>query len=1050
LARRDGEYAADGASALPNQSAIAVNYQLFISYARIDNRHGHVTELVNRIKEQYQEFAGAPLRVYFDTEEILGFEVWRHRILAGLRDSQLLLVCISPGYLKSDVCQWEFNEYLKHEAGRFTGGEGIAPIYLVEVPGWDKPAIESGLGDWLIELRRRNHFDFRPWIGEGEQAVRLDAVRTQIEKLRDQVVTRVRRGEQAAQSAGNVEPCNPRFIGRVRELSRLREQLALQRVGAMVAIHGLGGMGKTSLAIAYAYAFAHEYGGGRWQVSCEGETDLQSVLLKLQGTRDLSFEFTESERLDSGKQLQRLLSELQQRAAAANSPRCLIILDNVDRAELLTPKQRNLLPQKDWLHVVATTRLGNREISNLVGNLSFLPVDEMPAPDAVDLIESYQPDGRFRNADERRAAEEIVRLLGGFTLAVETTALYLGQNRDVTCKGFLSRLRKEGLPGLDAAAGDAETTLHGEQRLGATLQPTLERLSVEEREVLGFAALLPPDTVPILWLRELAKERYPALGVDAETGYTGLWDRVVHRLASLRLLQPTGENGPDGEIRLARVHRLVQELVRRLWTDEERQRCDQAFENLIASGLEGLSTETRRTNIAWELEVVAGVAEKWADERQSHAAKILRHAARGLISVARWPRAERLLQRALDIDTATYGPEHPDVVSDLNDLGLLLRDTAQFVKAEPLARRAVQVAESVYGPDHAKIAAPLNNLALLLKDTDRPTEAEPLMWRALAILQAKPGPNDAGVAKILCNIAALPQGTGRRADAETLLRRALQIFEATRGTDRPDVSTCLNNLAMLLKDANRFEEAEPLFRRALAIDREIYDPEHPEVAADLGNLGSLLRAAGRLDEAEPLLVRALAIDKNSYGYQHPKVAADLIAYALLLKETNRSEDAELLMRAALDIDRAIYGPEHTEVAADLGHLALLLTENRRFSAAEPLLRRGLAITQAAVGAAHPALIHWLCELSLALSLDGTGRMAEAEALALRALEIVLADRRDTGTWHERYPAVITLYEQLLQVPGADAEAARDRMRAMLASYGVQLPEDRGDGTHRLH
>ena len=62
MARRDGEYAADGASALPNQSAIAVNYQLFISYARIDNRHGHVTELVNRIKEQYQEFAGAPLR----------------------------------------------------------------------------------------------------------------------------------------------------------------------------------------------------------------------------------------------------------------------------------------------------------------------------------------------------------------------------------------------------------------------------------------------------------------------------------------------------------------------------------------------------------------------------------------------------------------------------------------------------------------------------------------------------------------------------------------------------------------------------------------------------------------------------------------------------------------------------------------------------------------------------------------------------------------------------------------------------------------------------
>ena len=971
LACRDGGCAQDGGSALLNdprcghidrlaypggtcgQISIAMNYQLFISYARIDNRLGRITELVNRIKEQYQEFAGAPLRVFFDTEEIEGFELWQHRILGGLRDSQLLLVCISPGYLKSDPCQWEFNEYLKHEVGRFTGGEGIAPIYLVEVPDWDKSDIEGRLGDWLIELRRRNRFDFRPWTGEGEQALRLEAVRAQIERLRDQVVTRIRRGEQAAQSAGNVERYNPRFIGRTQELSRLREQLALKIKGAMVAIHGLGGMGKTALAIAYAYAFAHEYGGGRWQVSCEDETDLQSALLKLQGTRDLSFEFTESERKTSRKQFERLLMELKKRALAAESPRCLIILDNVDQAELLTPEQRDVLPQEDWLHVVATTRLGQEEILNLSDTLTFLPVDEIPASDAIGLIESYQPEGRFRNADERHAADEIVRLLGGFTLAVETAAVFLRLNRYVSCEGFLDRLRKEGLQGLDAAAGRAHTTLHGEQRLSATLQPTLKCLSDEAREVLAYAALLPPDTVPVPWLRELAKERYPDLGVDAETGHTSLWDQVVLRLSSLRLLQPTGEEGPDLRTRLVRVHRLVQELVRRGWTDAERQRYEQAFEVLIASGLEGLSTETGRSNIAWELEVVAGVAEKWADERQPYAAKVLRHAAAGLISVARWPRVERLLQRALLIDRAAYGPEHPDVVSDLNDLALFLKDTAQFVKAEPLAREALRVAESVYGSDPAKIATPLNNLALLLKDTNRPVEAEPLLRRALDILEAKEGSNPVAVAKVLCNLAELPKDGGRRADAEPLLRRALEIFEADLGVDHPDVSTCLNNLAMLLKGTNRLEEAEPLLRRALAIDTKNYDPDHPQVAADLGNLGALLRDAGRLDEAEPLLVRALAIDKTSYGYQHPRVAADLIAYALLLKETNRTEDAELLMRGALDIDRASYGPKHPEIAADLRQLARLLQDAGRQAEAEPMMRDALRIEEESLGLQIP-------------------------------------------------------------------------------------------------
>jgi tetratricopeptide (TPR) repeat protein len=1029
--------------------AIAMSYQLFISYARIDNRLGRVTELVNRIKEDYEEFAGSALRVFFDTEEIAGMEDWQHRILGALRESQLLLVCISPGYLKSDPCKWEFNEYLKHEAGRFTGCEGIAPIYLVEVPGWDKSDIERELGPWLKELRRRNHFDFRPWVGEGEQTLRLNAVRAQIGRLRDQVATRIRRSEQAERSAGNVEPYNPQFIGRSRELSQLREQLALAPVGAMVAIHGLGGIGKTALAIAYAYAFAQEYAGGRWQVSCERQTDLPSVLLKLQGTRNLAFEFTESERNDSKRQFERLLRELEQRALAAKPSRCLIILDNVDRAELLSPKQRKLLPQTDWLHVIATTRLGDREISNPKGNLTFLPVDEMPASDAVDLIESYQPEGAFRNADERLAAEEIVRLLDRFTLAVETAALFLGENREVTCRAFLSRLRKEGLQGLDAAAGDADSTLHGEQRLSATLQPTLERLSAEEREVLAYAALLPADTVPVLWLRALAAEGCPALGVDAETGYIGAWDQAVVRLSSLRLLQPAGTSS-DGITRLTRVHRLVQELVRGSWTAEERRRHEESFDSFIATGLQTLHSRTQWSSIAWELDVVAGLAEKWADEHHPQAAKVLRYAASGLRSVARWQRAERLLRRALGIDEAAPGADPADVVSDLNDLALLLTDTAQFAAAEPFANRALETARSLYGENHPKIVAPLNNLALLLKATDRLAEAEPLLRQALGVIEARDGPNAPEVATVLSNLAGLLEDTGRPDEAEPLLRRALAIFEASGGPDHPAVGTCLNNLAMLLRSTERLAEAESLLRRALAIDVASYGTEHPKVATDFGNLGSLLRDTDRLAEAEPLLVHALAIDRASYGYNHPKVAADLTAYAMLLEQTDRPADAELLMRGALDIDVASFGREHPEVTADLGNLARLLMAARRFSEAEPFLRLGLANTQAAVGLAHPALISWLCELSMALSFDGTGRMAEAEALAREALELVLADRRDSGSWHERCQTVITLYDQLLQVAGANPEAAHDRVSELFDSYGLRWPGDPGDGATRLH
>jgi len=63
---------------------------------------------------------------------------WRQRIFQGLRESRLLLACLSPAYLKSEYCEWEFVEYLKYEIGHLHGFNGVAPIYFVEMPGLEE------------------------------------------------------------------------------------------------------------------------------------------------------------------------------------------------------------------------------------------------------------------------------------------------------------------------------------------------------------------------------------------------------------------------------------------------------------------------------------------------------------------------------------------------------------------------------------------------------------------------------------------------------------------------------------------------------------------------------------------------------------------------------------------------------------------------------------------------------------------------------------------------------------------------------------------------
>ncbi|HZZ41402.1 MAG TPA: TIR domain-containing protein [Tepidisphaeraceae bacterium] len=538
-----------------------MGYDIFISYSRRDNGQNRVTELVKRIKADFFQYANRELVPFFDLQEINGMQDWRQRILQGLRESRLLLACLSPTYLKSEYCEWEFVEYLKYEIGHLHGFSGVAPIYFIQVPGWEASDFDQKCAAWVSELRRRQNFDLRPWHDQGEEALRETAVQDRMAKLNRQILETITRGERAEKSLGNVDAHNPHFIGRTANLRMLRKNFVTPgNIGVITAVNGLGGLGKTALAIEYAHAFADEYGGGRWQVRCAGKDDLRLALAEL--ATPIGFEFTEDEKKNADLQFERTCLELKKLAEARAPHRCLLLLDNVEQTDmskpgLLDPALVAKLNCGDWLHILATTRLGPNELHGAHKDRSFLPIDELPADDALALIESYQPDGCFRNDAERDAAREIVRLLGSFTLAVESAAVYLGQfANDVTCAAFLARLKKEGVEGLDTAATESsEGVLHGEKRLSATLQPTLERLGEAEKLTLEFAALLLPDQLPLPWLRGLVAKTFPEIERDAEPGYPDPWKNVVRRLFSLRLFTP----GDQREV--GRMHRLMSALI---------------------------------------------------------------------------------------------------------------------------------------------------------------------------------------------------------------------------------------------------------------------------------------------------------------------------------------------------------------------------------------------------------------------------------------------------------------------------------------------------------
>jgi tetratricopeptide (TPR) repeat protein len=396
------------------------------------------------------------------------------------------------------------------------------------------------------------------------------------------------------------------------------------------------------------------------------------------------------------------------------------------------------------------------------------------------------------------------------------------------------------------------------------------------------------------------------------------WAALILRLHGLRLLyRPSGKgdhqsqddnilnqlNNPTATLS---IHRLVQDHLRARSGDQAEARRKAVDEKLTAACY-FIREHWHEPDHRWLFCVLESFADAWLTRAEQgeptlvrDTAVVVSYANGALDQTAEWPRAEPLLRR-LNALLDRLGPASTELATSLNNLAQLLYATNRLAEAEPLIQRALAIDEANFGKDHPNVARYVNNLAMLLQSTSRTTEAEPLLRRALAINEASLGKDHPDVARNLNNLAMLLYSVKRLAEAETLLRRAQVISEASLGKDHPDVALGLSNLSELLRATRRLSEAEPLQRRALSIFESCLGANHHKVASSLSNLAVLLQDSNRHAEAEPLIRRALAIDETCFGSYHPNVALRLSNLAMLLNATNRNAEATTLMRRAVVI-----------------------------------------------------------------------------------------------------------------------------------------------------
>ncbi len=798
------------------------------------------------------------------------------------------------------------------------------------------------------------------------------------------------------------------FVGREKFLTELRASLIRatesSHATAIVqtqAVHGLGGIGKTRLAVEYAWQHEKDYSALLFVVADSPE-NLRRNLAALCGPFVLNLP-------------EHAAPQEEARVAAAlrwleRNPGWFLILDNVDGDDAAKAAE-DLLVHLRQGHILITTR-----IAKWGRHVRRLELDVLSPEDSTRfLLEASAPDRRQLPTDPADAAE-LARELDGLALGLEQAAAYIQEQR-CSIREYLAEWRAHN-PNVQDWYD--ERLMKYPRSLAVTWQTTAARLEPSARQALNILAWFAPEPIP-------------RFVFEPETAAAQVGKEQLAALANYSLLRFGSED--RGSVQM---HRVLQEITRSQTPPGEiKKQISVALELLDA--VAPADPADVRTWPVWNplrphLAHLLALAD--AQSLPEPTARLMNQLALLLQVKALHTEAEPLFRRALAIDELSFGPNHPNVATGLSNFAQLLKATNRLAEAEPLMRRALAIDELSFGPNHPNVARGLNNFARLLQDTNRLAEAEPLMRRALAIFEQSLGLNHSHVAMGLNNLAGLLKATNRLAEAEPLFRRVVSIFEQSFGEHHPNVATALNNFARLLHDTNRLAEAEPLFRRALAIDELSFGPNHPNVARGLNNLATLLKDTNRLPDAEPLFRRALAIDERSFGEHHPNVATALNNLATLLHDTDRLAEAEPLFRRALAIDEQSFGPNHPKVAIRLNNLAALLQDTNRLSEAEPLFVRALAIDEQSFGPEHPNVARDLN--NLAQLLQATNRLGEAEPLMWRHVEIFLKFTRATGHSHPHLNAAFVNYFVLLTQMGNTPAQAQAKITTLAQSHGVSL------------
>jgi tetratricopeptide (TPR) repeat protein len=820
---------------------------------------------------------------------------------------------------------------------------------------------------------------------------------------------------------------NPRFTARESTLAALEEKLFVGEQTTKTAIVGLGGIGKTQVALELAYRTRAKY--KNCSVFWIAATDMDSLH---QAYRDVAQQLRisgwDEEKADVKKLVQIHLSQ-------ADTQPWLLVFDNTDDMSMwICPSGsepgstglKEYLPKSKQGCIVFTTR--DRKTAVKLAGQNIVEVPEMDEVGAMHLLQKSLVNPVVQDDQDAKAlVEELTRL----PLAIVQAAAYINEN-SIPLTNYLSLLNDQEEEVIELLSSEFEDDWRYpsiKNPVATTWLISFEQIRHRDplaADYLSFMACIDWNDIPISLLPAGLSRKVEMQAIGTLVAFSFVINREgATEIGLHRLVHLATRNWLQKEAALSRWAQVVIGRLEELFPANKHQNRT-AWRRLLPHAAHALRLDmvaqdnSRRLDLAWKyanclysdgryreaevtFEEVYKTRIRVLGEEHLDTLASMTYLASTYRSQGRWKEAEKLEVQVLEIIKRVLGEEHQDTLSSMGNLASTYRNQGRWKEAETLEVQVMEMRKRVLGEEHPDTLTSMGNLASTYRNQGRWKEAETLEVQVMEMRKRVLGEEHPDTLSSMGNLASTYRNQGRWKVAEKLEVRVMETSLRELGEEHPDTLASMGNLASTYRNQGRWKEAETLEVQVIEMRKRMLGEEHPDTLSSMGNLASTYRNQGRWKEAEELEVQVKETSSRVLSEEHPDMLTSMGNLASTYGKQGRWKEAQELYLRVIEMRKKVLSKEHPDTLSSMANLASTYRNQERWEEAEKLEVQVMEVRTKVLGEEHLDTLSSMG--NLASTYRSQGRWNEAEALDLRAMHYsnrMLKQEHDSGYGSKSY------------------------------------------------